>query len=79
MVINLVDLKLALRDVLSLLDHKNIDKDVPEFRDGMVSTAENISVYIFNKLAEHIPRELIYEVKLRETVNNTAIYRGESI
>mmetsp|Transcript_4890 Transcript_4890/g.5941 ORF Transcript_4890/g.5941 Transcript_4890/m.5941 type:complete len:146 (-) Transcript_4890:29-466(-) len=77
MVINLLDLSKAMDSVISELDHKNIDKDVEEFRNGTVSTAENLAIYFFNKLADTIPRSLIYEVKLKETAKNTAIYRGE--
>lgn len=73
-----MDLKKAMQTVLNKLDHKNIDKDVEEFKNGVVSTAENISVYIFEALVKNgIEREMIYEVKLKETANNTAIYRGE--
>ena len=77
MLINLVDLKIALRQVLEKLDHRNIDKDVEEFRNGMVSTAENLSIYIFDSLNALLPSGLLYEIELQETVNNTAIYRGE--
>ena len=80
MVINLVDLKEAMRNVLSELDHRNIDKDVKEFREGWVSTVENISIYIFRKLKKQMEISdsmCLYEVKVKETVNNTAVYRGD--
>ena len=77
MVINLVTLKEAMRLVLEELDHRNIDLDVEHFRSGTPSTAENLSVYIFNKLNESLPLGLLFEVELQETVNNVAFYRGE--
>ncbi|KAH3884334.1 6-pyruvoyl tetrahydrobiopterin synthase-like isoform X2 [Dreissena polymorpha] len=77
MVMNLVDLKNHMEGaVLSVLDHKNIDKDVPYFKDT-VSTAENIAIFIWDRLEELIPDGLLYEVKLHETDKNVAIYRGE--
>ena len=39
------------------------------------STAENIAVYIWDCLIEHLPN--LYEVLLHETDKNIAIYRGE--
>lgn len=77
MVINLVDLKLAMGKVIERLDHRNIDKDVDEFRNGKVSTAENLAVYFYQKLSELLPPGLLYEIKLHETTNNVVFYRGE--
>merc|ERR1711934_239660 len=77
MVMNLVELKEAIKvSVLEKLDHKNIDKDVPDFQG--VSTAENIAVYIWKQLKDTLRcPELLYEVKLEETENNSVLYRGE--
>lgn len=78
MVMNLSDLKLYMKDVLmSQLDHKNLDKDVPYFKN-VVSTTENVAIYIFNELRKIMPDpDLLYEVKIHETDNNIVIYRGE--
>ena len=77
MVINLVDLKKYMDDaIMSSLDHKHIDKDVPYFKD-VVSTVENITVYIWNQMAGKLDEGLLYEVKVHETDKNMAYYRGE--
>lgn len=78
MVMNLTDLKHAMKQtIMDQLDHKNIDKDVPFFKD-VVSTTENVAVYIWNQLKLVLPNpELLYEVKMNETENNIIVYRGE--
>lgn len=78
MVMNLSDLKLFMKKVLmDQLDHKNLDKDVPYFKNT-VSTTENVAIYIFNELKRIMPNsDLLYEVKIYETDKNIVIYRGE--
>ncbi|XP_033328541.2 6-pyruvoyl tetrahydrobiopterin synthase purple [Megalopta genalis] len=78
MVMNLSDLKLYMKKVLmEQLDHRNLDKDVPYFKN-VVSTTENVAIYIFNELRKIMPNPaLLYEVKIYETENNIVIYRGE--
>lgn len=82
MVMNISDMKVIIqRAVFVPLDHKNIDLDCAYFRDGgVVSTAENISVFIWNNLRKEMGdnADLLYEVKLHETMKNIAIYRGET-
>jgi 6-pyruvoyltetrahydropterin/6-carboxytetrahydropterin synthase len=77
MVINLSDLKVIIKtEVLDILDHKNLDKDIPEF-EGVVSTTENLAVFIWNTLEPRL-KDLLYEVKIHETENNVVIYKGEA-
>ncbi|CAK9805919.1 6-pyruvoyl tetrahydrobiopterin synthase [Anthophora quadrimaculata] len=78
MVMNLSNLKLYMKKVLmDQLDHKNLDKDVPYFKN-VVSTTENVAIYIFNELKTIMPNpDLLYEVKIYETDKNIVIYRGE--
>ncbi|XP_022095243.1 6-pyruvoyl tetrahydrobiopterin synthase-like [Acanthaster planci] len=78
MVMNLTDLKQYMKKaIMDLLDHKNIDKDVPYFQD-IVSTAENIAVFIWEQIRKQLPNpDLLYEVKLHETGNNVVFYRGD--
>lgn len=75
---NISDLKLFMKKVLmDQLDHKNLDKDVPYFKNT-VSTTENVAIYIFNELKRIMPNsDLLYEVKIYETDKNIVIYRGE--
>ncbi|XP_056153370.1 6-pyruvoyl tetrahydrobiopterin synthase isoform X3 [Lampris incognitus] len=58
------------------LDHKHLDKDVPYFAD-VVSTTENLAVYIWDNMVKVLPPNLLYEVKIYETDNNIVVYRGE--
>lgn len=80
MVMNITDLSRYMNEVLmTRLDHKNLDKDVPYF-EKKVSTSENVAIYIFDELKKLLPKpELMYEVKLYETDKNIVIYRGEWI
>ncbi|XP_065200937.1 6-pyruvoyl tetrahydrobiopterin synthase [Planococcus citri] len=78
MVENLNELKRAINSaVMDVLDHKNIDKDVPYFQN-VVSTTENVAVFIWKNLKLHLQKpSLLYEVKVYETNKNVIIYRGE--
>ncbi|QXP69509.1 6-carboxytetrahydropterin synthase [Polaribacter sp. R2A056_3_33] len=57
-------------------DHKNLNIEVPEFKN-LNPTAENISIIIYNKLRAHIPANLEIEVTLYETRRNFVRYSGE--
>lgn len=62
-------------EVEEALDHKNLNKDVPEFED-LNPTAENIAVVIWNKLRPHIEKSKELEVVLYETPRNFVTYSG---
>uniref|UniRef100_A0A3B4A075 6-pyruvoyl tetrahydrobiopterin synthase n=1 Tax=Periophthalmus magnuspinnatus TaxID=409849 RepID=A0A3B4A075_9GOBI len=77
MVMNLTDLKRCIEDVIMTpLDHKNLDKDVPYF-STVVSTTENLAVYIWDHMVREVPEGLLYEIKIHETDKNIVVYRGE--
>ncbi len=77
MVINLTDLKQAMEEaILREMDHKHLNLDIPLFKE-LNPTAENMVVAFWKLLERKLPPGLLYEVKLHETENNTAIYRGE--
>lgn len=78
MVKNITQLKEEMEiAIMDVMDHKNLDKDVPYFKNKP-STTENVAVYIWNKLKEIMEKpELLYEVKLHETDKNVIIYRGD--
>lgn len=77
MVINLTDLKQCIEEVIMVpLDHKNLDKDVPYFAN-VVSTTENLAVYIWDNLVKILPVGELYEIKIFETDKNIVVYRGE--
>jgi len=70
------DLKDLIRqEVEDAFDHKNLNEEVPEFRD-LNPTAENIAVVIWNKLRPHLKEEQELEVKLYETPRNFVTYTG---
>ncbi|CAM1364619.1 6-pyruvoyltetrahydropterin/6-carboxytetrahydropterin synthase [Tenacibaculum sediminilitoris] len=66
-------IRLKVEDVL---DHKNLNIEVEEFK-SVNPTVENISVVIYNKLRVSIPKKLDLEVTLYETPRNYVTYRGE--
>lgn len=76
---NLTDLKAIIeRCIMKPLDHKNIDKDVPYFKE-VPSTTENLTVFIFEAVKKALLKpELLYEVKVYETDKNFFVYRGKS-
>ena len=76
MVMNLTDVMKHLKSVLDPLDHRNLDVDIPYFKN-VCSTAENISVYIWDCLEKLLPDGSLYEVKIKETDKNSASYRGQ--
>jgi len=57
MVINLTDLdRLLKEEVDAPLDHRNLNRDVPDFTDRP-PTAENLALWIWKRLSERIARE----------------------
>jgi 6-pyruvoyltetrahydropterin/6-carboxytetrahydropterin synthase len=77
MVMNLVDLKKAIDEaIINQVDHKHLNYDVPIFRE-INPTAENMVVVFWKLLEMKLPNGMLYEMKLHETENNVAIYRGE--
>lgn len=75
----LIDTKI-LKDIIKThvsdpFDHRNLNLDVPEFKD-LNPTAENIAIVIWNKLRPHIPQHLGLSIRLYETENNIVEYDG---
>ncbi len=62
-------------EVENAFDHKNLNLDVPEFKD-LNPTAENICVVIWNKLRNRLPAHLELEIELYETPRNFVSYNG---
>lgn len=63
-------------EIENSFDHKNLNLDVPDFKD-LNPTAENIAVVIWSKLRKHIDVKLDLEVTLFETERNFVTYKGE--
>lgn len=62
-------------EVEDVMDHKNLNEEVPEFR-MLNPTAEHIAIVIWNKLRPHIEAENELEVVLYETPRNFVTYTG---
>lgn len=58
------------REVIARLDHTYLNETIP------ASTAENVAVWIWARVQEKIPAQLV-EVKLWETPTSWVTYRGE--
>ena len=56
-------------------DHKNLNIEVPDFKD-LNPTAENIAVVTWNKLRPYIDADKDLEVVLYETPRNFVTYSG---
>ncbi len=75
-VIDIKVLKELIRtEIEEAFDHKNLNLDVPEFKD-LNPTAENIVVVIYNKLRSKLSTHLDLEVVLYETPRNFVKYSG---
>lgn len=75
-VVDLKILKEILEErVISKVDHKNLNLDVP-FMEGILTSSENFAIAIWNQLEGHIPSGKLFSVKLFETERNYVEYRG---
>lgn len=76
MVIDLKTLKQIIHEhVIEKLDHKHLNYDV-DFMRGVIPTAENIAMKIWNELEPRISHGKLYSIKLYESQNNIVDYRG---
>ena len=76
----LIDLKivkdLIKSEVEDALDHKNLNLEVPEFKN-LNPTAENIAVVIYNKMKPVLDPKFDLTITLYETPRNFVVYKGE--
>lgn len=56
-------------------DHKNLNEDVPDFKD-LIPTAEHIAYVIWHKLRVVIAADKALEITLYETPRNFVTYNG---
>lgn len=80
MVMNISELKEYMDIcIMKVLDHKNLDKDVPHFQN-IVSTTENLAVFIWDSLHKVLPNpQFLHKVKIYETEKNIVEYQGEHV
>jgi 6-pyruvoyltetrahydropterin/6-carboxytetrahydropterin synthase len=76
-VVDLAKLKeIVNREVIDKVDHRNMNVEVP-FMKGLIPTTENIVVAMWKVLAPAVAPAKLARLKLWETENNSAEYRGE--
>ena len=76
-VIDLKDLKETLnREVLDALDHRFLNKEVPEFAT-CIPTTENLAIAIWQRLAPKLERAQLHRVRVYETADLFADFYGE--
>ncbi|GBD06432.1 6-carboxy-5,6,7,8-tetrahydropterin synthase [bacterium HR21] len=77
-----VDLKLLARvleeEILSKVDHKHLNYDV-DFLRGVNPTVENLAIAFWQILEGKLPAGKLYAVRVYESENNYAEYRGEPV
>ena len=70
--------KLINEEIINKVDHKNLNVDV-DFLKGVIPTAENIAIHIWNILKSKIESGELHEVKLFESERNFVVYHGASV
>lgn len=66
------------KQVLDRLDHKNLNVDVPEFKN-VNPTAENIAIMVHGLLRPHLPVHLDVHVILAETPRNIVQFPADIV
>ncbi len=67
--------RLAEEKLLAHLDHRNLNLDVPHFRE-VIPTAENIAIYCWEILRAALPPALALRLRLWETPRNYVDFEG---
>jgi 6-pyruvoyltetrahydropterin/6-carboxytetrahydropterin synthase len=62
-------------EILDKVDHRHLNFDV-DFLAGIIPTAENLAMVFWRILAPKIPAGKLHAIKIYETPNNFAEYRG---
>jgi len=76
-VIDLGELKRIVNEkVVDKVDHKNLNLEV-DFMTGVLPSTEHFVVAIWHELEAALPSGRLHAVRLHETENNVAEYRGE--
>jgi 6-pyruvoyltetrahydropterin/6-carboxytetrahydropterin synthase len=76
-VVDLKDLKEILnREVLEVMDHRLLNKEVPEFANN-IPTTENIAISIWRRLQPKLKVAELHRVRLYETPDLFVDYYGE--
>lgn len=65
------------REVEERMDHRNLNLEVSPFNEGLIPSAENISVCIWTWLKPHLSTDFDLKVTLYETPRNYVEYSGQ--
>ena len=77
MVMNLTELKRIGNQVVERFDHRNLNEDLPEFRETL-PTSENLARVIFRLVRPLLPEGVrLYRVRVHETEDLFADFYGE--
>ena len=63
------------KEIVSKVDHRHLNLDI-DFLKGVIPTAENLAMIFWRILSPKITSGKLYSVKVSETTNNIAEYRG---
>lgn len=77
MAISRNDMEVAVAEIVSDMDYKRIDKEIPFFRENQ-STVENVAVYIWNKIFDKCGKKLAH-VKIWENDRSYFEYHEEEL
>jgi 6-pyruvoyltetrahydropterin/6-carboxytetrahydropterin synthase len=77
-VVDLKQLKeIMMREVIDVLDHRFLNKEIPEFED-QIPTTENLAINIWNRLRTKLSVAKLHRVRVYETPDLFVDYYGES-
>ena len=77
-VVDLKQLKeIMLREVIDVLDHRFLNKEIPEFKD-QIPTTENLAISIWNRLHAKLRVAKLHRVRVYETPDLFVDYYGEA-
>ncbi len=77
-VVDLKDLKDTMsREVLEAMDHRFLNKEVPEFFT-LIPTTENLAIIIWQRLAPKLKAARLHRVRVYETPDLFADFYGEA-
>jgi 6-pyruvoyltetrahydropterin/6-carboxytetrahydropterin synthase len=77
-VVDFSDLKRIVGErIVKKCDCRNLNTDV-DFLEGVIPTAENLAVRIWDELAPHTAPARLVRVVLHETERNKVVYRGRA-
>ncbi len=65
------------REVISVYDHRHLNKEVPEFAHA-IPTTENIAIAVWNRLEGKIPGGQLHRVRVYELPDLFVDYYGEA-